>query len=208
MATGTESELVASLSAVEGWIGGSRGEGIDFLGLKEKKEKPDADSNSDCRRRRAPRGPNLTCADRLIPQGFRHRAGDAKESRRMNGGRVTTQKRECPCLEGDIYHQNFEERSLGVDRDFGEATVWRCRCRGRYWLEYQVEYEYLTAAGRWFRGLITSEAAASARAESAKQILEGLDWYFRGGSAFGGKVTKTVPGQLKYWLTPFPGPIK
>lgn len=118
------------------------------------------------------------------------------------------QQQECPCLEGDTYYQNFDERALGADRDFGEASVWRCKRCGRYWLEYHVEYEYLTAAGRWFRGVITSEAAASARAESAKQILEGLDWYFRGGDAFGGQVTKTSPGQLKYWLSPFPGPRK
>jgi hypothetical protein len=116
------------------------------------------------------------------------------------------QQQECLCLEGDTHYQNFDERSLGVDRDFGEATVWRCKRCGRYWLEYHVEYEHLTAAGRWFRGIITPEMAASADAASAKRILEGLDWYFRGGSAFGGKVTKTVRGQLKYWLTPFPGP--
>lgn len=41
--------------------------------------------------------------------------------------------------------------------------------------------------------------------ELYKCILEGLDWYSRGGSAFGGKAIKTSPGQLKYWLTPFPG---
>jgi len=112
----------------------------------------------------------------------------------------------CPCLEGDTYYLNFEERSLGVDRDFGEATVYRCKRCGRYWLHYHVEYEYLTAAGRWFRGPIAPEVAASATAASAKQILERLDWYFRGGSAFGGQVIKTSPGQLTYWLAPFPGP--
>jgi hypothetical protein len=112
------------------------------------------------------------------------------------------QQQECPCLEGDTHYDNFEERSLGVDRDFGEASVWKCKRCGRYWLEYHVEYEYLTAAGRWFRGLITSETAAAARAESAKQILEGLDWYFRGGSAFGGQIIKTSSGQLQRWLFP------
>lgn len=112
---------------------------------------------------------------------------------------------ECPCLEGDTQHLGFEQRHVGVDSDFGEVTVERCRRCGRYWLHYLVEYEYLTAAGRWFRGILSPEAAASMKAASAKKTLETLDWYFRGGSAFGGKVIRTSPGQLKYWLTPFPG---
>jgi hypothetical protein len=118
------------------------------------------------------------------------------------------QQGKCPCLEGDAYYQNFEERSLGMDPDLQEATVWRCKRCGRYWLEDHVEYEYLTAAGRWFRGVITPEVAGSADAESAKSILEGLDWYLQGRSAFGGKVIRTLPGQLKYWFTPFRGPVK
>ena len=116
------------------------------------------------------------------------------------------QQQECACLQGDTFYQNFEERSLGVDSEFGEAAIWRCKRCGRYWLEYCVEYEHLTAAGRWFRGVIAPEVARSADVASAKRVLEGLDWYFRGGSAFGGKVIKTVRGQLQYWLTPFPGP--
>jgi hypothetical protein len=65
-----------------------------------------------------------------------------------------------------------------------------------------MEYEYLTAAGRWFRGVITPEIAASVNPATAKEVLDGLDWYFRGGGAFGGKVLRTSPGQLKYWLAP------
>ena len=38
-----------------------------------------------------------------------------------------------------------------------------------------TKYEHLTAEGRWFRGVVTSEMAASGRAALAKQILEGLD---------------------------------
>jgi hypothetical protein len=115
--------------------------------------------------------------------------------------------KECPCfLEADTHQQNLlEERFVGSDSDFGEVTVERCTRCGRFWLHYLIEYEYLTAAGRWFCGVITPEAAVSMNAASAKKMLEKLDWYFRGGSAFGGKVLKTSPGQLKYWLVPFPG---
>lgn len=73
------------------------------------------------------------------------------------------QQGECPCLQGDTYYQNFEERSLGVDRDFGEATVWECKRCGRYWLECHIDCENLTAAGRWFRGVVNPDVAASAQ---------------------------------------------
>ena len=78
------------------------------------------------------------------------------------------QQEDCACLQGDT--DDFDARPLGVDHDFGEATVLRCRRCSRYWLHYLVEYEYLTAAGRWFRGVITPETAASAEATSAKKI--------------------------------------
>lgn len=117
----------------------------------------------------------------------------------------TQQPGDCECLKGDFYYLNFETKSLGADSNYGEASIDRCKRCGRYWLHYLMEYEYLTAAGRWFRGIVTPEVAASATAESATRILEGLEWYFRGGSAFGGKVTRTSPGQLRYWLMPFPG---
>lgn len=112
---------------------------------------------------------------------------------------------ECPCLQGDVYYRNFEEKALGSDSDYGEASILRCKRCGRYWLHYLMEYEYLTAAGRWFHGLITPEIGESATAANARNILESLEWYFRGGSAFGGKITRTKSGDLKYWLYPFPG---
>lgn len=113
---------------------------------------------------------------------------------------------DCECLSGDFYYAKFEQRDLDMDSDYGEVSIRRCRRCGRYWLNYLMEYEYLTGAGRWFCGVITPEIAASATAESAREILEGLEWYFRGGSAFGGKISKTVSGQLKYWLLPWGNP--
>ena|SRR5690242_2944612 len=111
----------------------------------------------------------------------------------------------CPCLGGEFYSQNFERRFVGVDSDYGEVTVSRCKRCGRYWLHYLMEYEYLSRSGRWFRGVIAPEVAASVKPELARQIFEGLDFYFRGGSAFGGKVIKTR-GTLEPWLIPFSGP--
>jgi len=112
---------------------------------------------------------------------------------------------ECPCLSGDTSYQDFENRRVGVDRNLGEVTVSQCKRCGQFWLHYLMEYEYLTAAGRWFRGPITPKIAASVTAASATKVLEELDWYFRGGSAFGG-IFRTSPGRLKQWLIPSAGP--
>lgn len=111
----------------------------------------------------------------------------------------------CPCLEGGTLFQNLERREVGVDSDYGEVSVEKCKRCGRSWLHYLMEYEYLSRSGRWFRGVVGSEVAASVKPSEAKVILEGLEWYFRGGSAFGGKVVKTR-GPLKPWLFPFSGP--
>jgi hypothetical protein len=111
----------------------------------------------------------------------------------------------CPCLEGETYFQNFESRALGMDSDYGEVSVDKCKRCGRYWLHYLMEYEYLSRSGRWFRSVVTPEVAASVKADDAKRIIESLDYYFRGGSAFGGKTIKTS-GSLEIWLVPFSGP--
>jgi len=112
---------------------------------------------------------------------------------------------ECQCLSGDAPYSAYEQRRVGMDQDFGEVTVLRCKSCERLWLKSFIEYENLIAAGRWFLGLIPQELAGSLKATKAKKILESLNWYYRGGSAFGGKIIRTSPGQLKYWLTPFSG---
>src|SRR5712671_7179080 len=84
---------------------------------------------------------------------------------------------ECPCLAGEPH--DSENTFIGVDRDFGEVSVARCKGCGRFWLHYFIEYEYLTAAGRWFRGVITPKIAASVTHANATKVLEQLDWYFR-----------------------------
>jgi hypothetical protein len=92
----------------------------------------------------------------------------------------------CACLGGRL--PSAERRFVGVDRTggrYGEVTVERCGSCGRYWLEYRVEYEFFTASGRWFRGLIDAETAQRVTPESAVATLEALDGYFFGGSYFG-----------------------
>jgi len=49
---------------------------------------------------------------------------------------------------------DLEQRYVGADEHYGEVSLSRCRRCGRCWLRYLMEYEYLTAAGRWFEGEI------------------------------------------------------
>lgn len=110
----------------------------------------------------------------------------------------------CACLDAETHFCGFDKTAIGVDNYYGEVTVWTCKKCGRKWLHYFIEYEYLTAAGRMFTGTISSAALAGITAANAVDAFEAMDWYFRGGSAFGGKLIKTT-GPLKPWLIPFPG---
>ena len=108
---------------------------------------------------------------------------------------------ECPCQAGDVFYLNFDERAIGDDSCGGEISVLRCKQCGQFWLHYLMEYPQLTGAGRWIQGPITPEIAATVEAEIARKVLDRLDWYFRGGSAFDGNVTKTQPGRIDLWLS-------
>jgi len=110
----------------------------------------------------------------------------------------------CPCLDAETHFCGFEIKPIGVDDQYGEVAVWTCKKCGRHWLRYFIEYEYLTAAGRMFTGVIAPRALAAITAENALEAFEKMDWYFRGGSAFGDKLLRTV-GPLKPWLVPFGG---
>lgn len=55
-----------------------------------------------------------------------------------------------------------------------------------------------------FTGVIPPKTASHITAENAVDTFSSMDWYFRGGSAFGAKLVRTT-GPLKIWLTPFPG---
>jgi hypothetical protein len=110
----------------------------------------------------------------------------------------------CLCMDAETHFGGFEKKVIGVDDDYGEVSLWTCtKCR-RIWLHYFVEYEYLTAAGRMFTGLISPDTAATMKSKDAVNLFEKMDWYFRGGSAFGSKLLRTK-GPLKPWLIPFPG---
>ncbi len=79
-----------------------------------------------------------------------------------------------------------------MDENFGEASLHVCPDCGQYWLRYFYEVEAFTASGRWYLGAITAEQASALTADQARSILEGLDWYYYGGSYFSGRSGKAA----------------
>ena len=107
------------------------------------------------------------------------------------------------CSGNDGTAHDIERRDVGVDRDYGEVSVFRCLRCGRCWLHYLVEYEYLTAAGRWLEGEVPADVAAKVKPGDALKLFGKMESYYRGGSAYGGQVLLSQ-GPPAGWLVPFP----
>lgn len=108
------------------------------------------------------------------------------------------------CSETEKLPHDLEKRVVGADDRYGEVTIFRCTRCARCWLHYLMEYEYLTASGRWLEGEISPETAASLNANEAVGLFDRMEWFHCSGSAFGGKLRR-VTGPAAIWLTPFPG---
>jgi hypothetical protein len=88
-----------------------------------------------------------------------------------------------------------------MDSRFAEISLLACPACGQHWLRYHYELEGFTASGRWYLGAITAEQATNLTAENAEVALEGLDWYFYGGSYFAGRSGR-ASGMLARHLMP------
>ncbi len=86
-----------------------------------------------------------------------------------------------------------------MEENFAEVSLLTCPLCGQKWLKFFYELEVFTASGRWYLGAIPSEQAMILTAENAKNTLEKLNWYFYGGSYFGGRIGK-ASGKIN--LTP------
>jgi hypothetical protein len=76
---------------------------------------------------------------------------------------------------------------LGLDGDLAEISVEVCCDCGRHWLRYFHEVEAFTGSGRWYLGAISPGQLAELTVDRAREILEGLDWYYYGGSYYRGE---------------------
>lgn len=96
----------------------------------------------------------------------------------------------CNCLVAPQDHL-VVFRELGMDSRFAEVSILVCRDCGQHWLRYFFEVEAFTASARWYLGPITAEQSSALSAEDARSLLEGLNWYYYGGSYFHGRSGKT-----------------
>jgi hypothetical protein len=113
---------------------------------------------------------------------------------------------DCLCFKPPLNYSDFDQRNLKgydeTDGRFGEVSIETCKHCGTKWLRYFVEYEAFTKSGRWYRGVVSDEVSEAVTLESAVSILEGLDWWIRGGSYFisDGKKGKKGRGRLNLGL--------
>jgi hypothetical protein len=101
-----------------------------------------------------------------------------------------TPQQDCPCLVSPYGHLVCTQE-LGMDAHYAEVSLLICPICSRLWLRYFYENEAFTASGRWYLGVITAEQARRLKPENAKEMLEGLGWYFSGGSYFDGRISKS-----------------
>jgi hypothetical protein len=96
----------------------------------------------------------------------------------------------CGCFAAPLTNLQ-DARDLGIDSHFAEVSVLACENCGQPWLRYFYEVEAFTASGRWYLGAITKAQISDLTPAEAKPILQGLRWYFYGGSFFEGRIGKS-----------------
>ena len=98
---------------------------------------------------------------------------------------------ECKCMKGSFRYDEVETKNLGVDRNYGEVSIKKCKTCGSLWLHYFYENEAFEKSGRWYCGPLKADQAAQVKPENSLELLEKMEWYFSGGSYFDGKTGKS-----------------
>jgi len=101
----------------------------------------------------------------------------------------------CPCVRnGDLTPGWSGPGRQDPAHPDATATVRRCGRCARPWLSYFFEYTYFPEdrdRTAWYRGLLSEAQAESVTPGSARSVLEGLEWYWAGGSHHFGRVHRS-----------------
>lgn len=100
---------------------------------------------------------------------------------------MTASNDNCPCQSPSARFDVFHSVDVGLDMTHGrhaEVRIKTCKTCGSIWLHYFVEFEHRSNSGRWYRGLVSPETLENLPPDQAANVLEGLPWYFYGGSYF------------------------
>jgi hypothetical protein len=96
--------------------------------------------------------------------------------------------KECICFQS-TQQRDVPFSVVGMTDDYADITIGKCPKCGQVWLRYLYENEGFTGSGRWYLGAISDVQANLIQANQAKAILEGLEWFWFGGSYYGGRIS-------------------
>jgi hypothetical protein len=124
--------------------------------------------------------------DAFIELAERFDAAMASEQLVASQNQQPEPREACACFTAPSTHL-IALKELGLDSHLAEVSVLICRECSQHWLRYFYEVEAFTGSGRWYLGAITPEQFAALTVEQAKAMLEGLGWYYYGGSYYQGR---------------------
>src|SRR6266496_5674115 len=123
------------------------------------------------------------CGDAFIELAERFDAALASEQLDASENQQPEPREACTCFAALSTHL-IAVKEFGLDSHLAEVSVLICQECGQHWLRYFYEVEAFTGSGRWYLGAITPEQFATLTIEQAKAVLEGLGWYYYGGSYY------------------------
>ena len=109
---------------------------------------------------------------------------------------------ECECKEPRLWDCEDKGEYVGLDMTnsrHGEVWLYQCPNCSSNWLFYRVEYPSYSQSGRWFRAIISAEAAMNIMPQDAEVLINSSNYRVIGGSYFGSSgVIRTGPEKLPF----------
>lgn len=98
----------------------------------------------------------------------------------------------CACLETHS-DRLVNEGYIGEDKRYRDVSLLKCPDCGQLWLRILYENEAFTESGRWFECPISASEREALTANTALDLMGSKNWFFVGGSYFGGVISKSRP---------------